>query len=245
MSNLPNISILIPTYNRRNFIPFILRNLKIQEYPHNKLQVVINDDGDLPLIENYEEFRDALKPIKLKYMRNEKRQSIGKKRHDLIQNANHNIVVFMDDDDLYEPTYISHSYTVLKENKAGCVGCNKMIFIYPPYTKEDFYALDCGDNKKLIHEATMMMTKKWYKKTLGFTSTSIAEGLGITESCNLKTIALTNPLYNMTAIVHGSNTVDKEKFKDENMKLNSKNISFEEKTSEFIKMVVEHSEKSE
>jgi len=58
---------------------------------------------------------------------------------------------------------------------------------------------------------------------------------------NLKTISLTNPLYNMTAIVHGSNTVDKEKFKDENMKLDSKNISFDEKTTEFIKMVVGYS----
>ena len=53
MSDLPKISILIPTANRRNFIPFVLRNLLIQEYPHKLLQVVIHDDGDEPLIENY------------------------------------------------------------------------------------------------------------------------------------------------------------------------------------------------
>ena len=43
----------------------------------------------------------------------------------------------------------------------------------------------------------------------------------------------------MTAVVHGKNTIDKDKFKDENMKLDSTNISFEEKTTDFIKMVVE------
>lgn len=241
MNDLPKISILIPTYNRPNFIPFVLRNLLIQEYPHKLLQVVIHDDGETPLIENYEDFSSAIKPIKLKYIRNKKRLSIGEKRHRLIENANNNLVVFMDDDDLYEPTYISHSFETLKNNNAGCVGCNKMIFIYPPYTKDDFYALDCGDNKKLIHEATLMFTKSWYNKTSGFINCNKAEGLGLTQSCKLKTIALTNPLYNMTAVVHGNNTIDKEKFKDKDTKLDSTNISFEDKTSEFIKAIVGYS----
>ena len=238
MSNLPKISILIPTANRRNFIPFILRNLLIQEYPHKLLQVVIHDDGDEPLIENYDDFSSAIKPIKLKYLRNKKRLTIGEKRHTLIQNANNNLVVFMDDDDLYEPTYISHSFDTLKNNNVGCVGCNKMILIYPPYTKNDFYALDCGDNKKLIHEATLMFTKSWYNKTKGFQFSNKAEGLGLTHNVKLKTIALTNPLYNMTAVVHGKNTINKDKFKDEGSKLDPSNISFEEKTTEFIKAIV-------
>ena len=93
MNDLTRISILIPTYNRRNFIPFVLRNLLIQEYPHKLLQVVIHDDGDIPLIENYEDFSSAIKPIKLKYIRNKKRLSIGEKRHRLIENANNNLVV--------------------------------------------------------------------------------------------------------------------------------------------------------
>lgn len=213
---LPNISILMPTYNRRRFLPFIIRNLKAQDYPHKKLQLVIHDDGTEPLIEDYVTFKNAINPIKLKYIRNKNKLSIGEKRNILVQNANNNIVVFMDDDDLYEPTYISHSYQTLKENKAGCVGCDKMIFLYPPYTKDDFYAIDCGDNKKLIHEATMMFSKTWYNKTKGFKKTSRAEGVGITESCKLKTIALTNPYLTMTAIVHGKNTIDKEQFKGSN-----------------------------
>ena len=237
IANLPKISILIPTYNRPNFIPFVLRNLLIQEYPHKLLQVLIHDDGEIPFIQNYEEFSDAIKPIKLKYLRNKKKLTIGEKRHKLIQNANNNLVVFMDDDDLYEPTYISHSFETLKKNNAGCVGCNKMIFIYPPYTKDDFYALDCGNDKQLIHEATLMFTKSWYNKTKGFINCNQAEGLGLTHSCKLKTIALTNPLYNMTAVVHSKNTINKDKFKHEGSKLDPSNISFEEKTTEFIKMV--------
>lgn len=236
-SGLPKISILMPTYNRSKFIPFILRNLKIQNYPHKLLQLVIHDDGEIPLFDNYQEFSDTIKPIKLKYIRNKTKLSIGEKRHQLVQNANNNIVCFMDDDDMYEPTYISHSYETLKQNKAGCVGCDKMIFIYPPYTINDFYALDCGDNKKLIHEATLMFHKSWYQKTKGFLNSSKAEGLGITQSCKLKTIALTNPYYTMTAVVHGKNTIDKDQFKNDRSKLDPSTLLVDPNLTDFISAV--------
>jgi glycosyltransferase involved in cell wall biosynthesis len=228
---MENISILLPTYNRKKFIPFIIRNLKVQDYPHKNLQLVIYDDGDEPLIEDYTLFKEAIKPIKLKLLRNTKRLSIGEKRHQLIINSNHNIVVFMDDDDLYESTYISHSYHTLKKNNVGCVGCDKMIFLYPPYTKKDFYALN-ANNKILIHEATMMFYKSWYQKTKGFTNSSRAEGMGVTTSCKPKTIALTNPHLTMVAIVHGKNTIDKEKFKTEHNNLADMNMDI--KTTFFI-----------
>ena len=83
-----------------------------------------------------------------------------------------------------------------------------------------------------------MFTKSWYNKTKGFQFSNKAEGLGLTHNVKLKTIALTNPLYNMTAVVHGKNTINKDKFKDEGSKLDPSNISFEEKTTEFIKAIV-------
>jgi glycosyltransferase involved in cell wall biosynthesis len=230
---MESISILMPTYQRRKFLPFIIRNLKVQDYPHNKLQLVIYDDGEEPLIEDYNIFKESIKPIKLKLIRKKNKCNIGEKRNELVEKANHNIVVFMDDDDLYEPTYISHSYHILKKNKAGCVGCDKMIFIYPPYTKNDFYALNAG-NKLLIHEATMMFYKSWYNKTKGFTNCNRAEGLGITSSCKLKTIELTNPHLTMTAVVHGKNTIDKEKFKGNN---NLAEMKIDQKTTDFIMAV--------
>jgi glycosyltransferase involved in cell wall biosynthesis len=233
-ANLPNISILMPTFNRRKFLPFIIKNLKVQDYPHKKLQLVIHDDGDIPLLEDYETFSKAIKPIKLKYIRNKVRLTIGDKRNRLVQNATNNIVVFMDDDDLYEPTYISHSYHILKTKKAGCVGCEKMIFIYPPYTSEDFYGLD-AKCKTLIHEATLMFHKSWYKKTIGFLNNNQAEGAGITKSCKKKTIETTDPFKTMTAVVHGKNTVNKDKFKKEHMKL--KDIIIPQQTTDFIRSV--------
>ena len=232
--DLPNISILMPTFNRRKFLPFIIRNLKVQDYPHKKLQLIIHDDGEEPLIEDYITFKNAINPIKLKYIRSKKRLSIGEKRNILVKSANNNIVCFLDDDDMYEKTYITHSYETLKENKAGCVGCDKMIMLYPPYTKDDFYAIDCGNNKKLIHEATMLFHKTWYNKTNGFSNTNRAEGLGLLSNCKLKDVALTNPYLTMTAIVHGNNTISKTKFKGNN---NLADMFIHKQTSEFIQSV--------
>ena len=94
---MDEISILLPTYNRRKFLPFIIRNLKVQDYPHKNLQLVIYDDGDEPLIEDYTTFKNAIKPIKLKLLRNKQsnnknRISIGEKRNHLIQKDRKSVV---------------------------------------------------------------------------------------------------------------------------------------------------------
>ena len=42
---LPNISVLIPCYLRRKFKPLMLCNLRHMNYPKNKIEVVILQDG--------------------------------------------------------------------------------------------------------------------------------------------------------------------------------------------------------
>ena len=43
---MEDITILIPTWNRSKWNPLILLNLKLQDYPHDKLKVIIDDDSD-------------------------------------------------------------------------------------------------------------------------------------------------------------------------------------------------------
>ena len=64
---IAKISILVPTFNRRKFLPLLLRNIKIQDYPHDKLEVIIDDDGKDKLIindEELEQIKEHLHPIK-------------------------------------------------------------------------------------------------------------------------------------------------------------------------------------
>lgn len=219
---MDSISILIPTFNRKKFLPLLIRNLISQTYPHDKLEVIIDDDGQEKLLdeENLKNLREVLHPIKIKYIDNKPKRTIGKKRNDLVKSASHKIVAFMDDDDLYFPSYIQYSYETLKKEKVGCVGSNKMLFMM---SDKDFetYMIDCGDNKNLIHEACMMMTKKFFKASCGFADSSQGEGNKIFYGMENR-VFITDIFKIMCCIQHSENTVDKIQFGKDELKIDLK-----------------------
>jgi glycosyltransferase involved in cell wall biosynthesis len=209
------ISILVPTWNRHKFLPLFLMNLKSQSYPHNLITIIIDDDGDDKFIKDISEFEELIKPMKLKYVNDRPRRSIGKKRNDLVKMCKTKIFCFMDDDDIYFPTYLSHSYEVMKKEKAGCVGSDKMLFCMTD-KNYDIHAIDCGNTKRLIHEATLMMTMKYYKASCKFQDSSQGEGANIFTGHERK-VALSDIRQVMCCVQHGENTIDKLQFaKDKN-----------------------------
>jgi len=217
------ISILVPTYNRRKFLYLFHHNITTQDYPHEYLTVIIDDDGDEPFLKEEElgDFMESIYPIRLKYMRSDKKKSIGEKRHNLIKNSTDDVFCFLDDDDLYYETYISSSYEKLKsvmKRGRGCVGCDKMLFCM---TDMDYsvHAIDCGNNKVMIHEATIMATKKWYKSSCGFEKSSRGEGKQLFYGMD-KTVGITDIKDIMLCLQHKENTVDKIQFAREDNKLN-------------------------
>lgn len=229
-----NITILTPTWNRSKFLPLYVRNLKIQEYPHEKIEVIIDDDGTDKFIKNKDELKqiqEYLFPMKLRYIDNKPKRSIGKKRNDLIKESKSKIFAFMDDDDIYLPTYLSYSYQLLKENNAGCVGSNKMIFTM---SEKDFevYAIDCGENKALIHEACLMMTMKFFKSSCKFENSSEGEGKSIFYGLEKNPkIIISDILKCMVCLQHDGNTIDKMRFATPECKTDI------QLTSDLIKMI--------
>jgi len=214
---MEEITVLVPTWNRSKFLPLFLMNLKCQDYPHHLLKLIIDDDGTDKFIQDIDEVKRILHPIEVQYINNKPRRSIGKKRNDLVKECKTKIFCFLDDDDVYFPTYISHSYQVLKDNKAGCVGSDKMVFCMTD-RNFDLHAIDCGNRAVMIHEATMMMTKKWYKASCKFGNNSQGEGKNIFVG-HEKTVAFTDIMKVMCCVQHGSNTVNKLQFAKEDNKL--------------------------
>ncbi len=220
---MTDISILVPTFNRRKFLPLLLRNLKVQDYPHEKLEVIIDDDSENKMILDSElqGIKDHLSPMKLTYINNKKKRSIGKKRNDLVKSANSKVIAFMDDDDIYFPTYLSYSYETMKKNKVSCVGCNKMLFTM---SDKDWgmYLIDCGDQKRLIHEATIMMTKKFHRASQGFENSNQGEGNSLFYGMENQVEITENIIKVMCCIQHSENTIDKLQFAKEELKVEMK-----------------------
>lgn len=208
-----NISILMPIYNRTNWKPLIIQNLKCQEYPHKHLTFIMDDDGTEPFFESKEDqenFQDIIYPIKLVYNHRKDRRSIGAKRNSLCKSVKDKILCFMDSDDIYIPTYVSYSWSNLKGNKVGLVGSAQMLFYYP--IDDNYTAIKCSE-KHQFHEATMMMTKKYFRSMKGFSNNSQGEGadiiLGNENNCYETKIE-----HLMICICHKDNTVDKNQFRD-------------------------------
>lgn len=230
---LPKVSILIPTYNRPEFLPLIGVNIVCQDYPKELLEVVIIDDHPtnqlFPNEQTLKAFQDQLE-IPVTYLYKPQRHlSIGEKRNLLVKCAKHKILINFDDDDLYFSTYIRYSVTQLLKNKVGMVGSNQMLFVYPHLSWKTS-GIKCSE-KRMIHEASMCYTKKHWKSMGGFNKNSKGEGCKMIDH-NEKRCFTTDIDMCMVCICHKKNTIDKTMFENENTEL----IDFE--VSDFHKKLI-------
>lgn len=215
MEELPFVSINMPVWERANFIYLITHNLKCIDYPKEKLELVILDDStnaklfrDIP----QEEFEKAISPIKLNYIYDKNRKSIGEKRNILCKRSSHNIIINMDSDDLYFSTYVKYAVETLKKGNYGAVGSAEMLFLYP---EKDWKitGIKCVANRQ-IHEATLCYTKKHFRAMGGFAKNSQGEGAKMFDFMNNSKIKQLNIGKCMVCVCHKDNTCDKEMFLD-------------------------------
>ncbi len=128
---LPFVSVCTPTFNRRPFIPFIIECFKQQDYPKEKMEWIIVDDGD-------DKIGDLVKNIpQVKYFTSDKKLALGKKRNLMNQKCKGEIIVYMDDDDYYPPCRVSHVVETLENNTLyDVVGCDNIsVYFNEPENK--------------------------------------------------------------------------------------------------------------
>ena len=121
---LPLVSICTPTFNRRPFIPYIIKCVERQLYPKDKIEWIIIDDGT-------DKIEDLVKHIPyVKYFKCDTKLTLGKKRNMSHEKARGDIILYMDDDDYYPPERISHAVQQLQQNPhVLCAGSSEM-YIY-------------------------------------------------------------------------------------------------------------------
>ena len=223
-SECPCVSINIPCYLRRKFIPLILMNLLQMDYPHNKIEVCILQDGPEDLLpnEDLEKFKKTIYPIKLNYKYEKNlRRSIGDKRNQLVKMSTHKICACMDSDDIYMPSYLRYSISAMKEFKVGITSSAQMVFIYP---KLDYKitGIRCG-YKRQGHEACMIFTKKHWRSMGGFLSKgkegNQGEGVKMIEynDKNMVNLTVTNLMICVCHDGEEGNTINKDRFNEANM----------------------------
>jgi hypothetical protein len=180
----PMISIVTPTYNRRDIIDLCFHNLLWSDYPLDKIQWIVVEDSDDPMkgaSDKLVEFAGKAKGLDFTYIPLQGRRTVGYKRNVGCEAAKHDIIVFMDDDDHYPPTSFRRRVSWLTKPldgraAASVVGCT-MIAMYdlkrgtsavnvPPW------ALPLGQR---ISEASLAFRKSFWRDR-PFTDIHVAEG---------------------------------------------------------------------
>jgi len=111
-SNLPLVSIIMPTYNRAGYILETLHSICGQTYTHWELLVL--DDGSE---DNTEEVVKSVKDSRIAYHRFPKTNIVGRLKNTGIEMAKGTLIAFMDSDDLWLEDKLELQVNALLENK--------------------------------------------------------------------------------------------------------------------------------
>jgi glycosyltransferase involved in cell wall biosynthesis len=163
----PLVTICTPTFNRRPFIPMMLRCFAHQDYPKDKIEWIIIDDGT-------DKIEDLVSHIpQVKYLKYTEKMTLGKKRNIGNDLAKGDVIIYMDDDDYYPPDRISHAVTMLKTNdKALCAGSSEMLIFFNDLNKMYRFG-PYGPNHSTA--ATFAFRKELLQQTRFDEASSVAE----------------------------------------------------------------------
>ena len=116
----PLVSCIMPTYNRRSFVPKAVEYFLRQDYPNREL--VVLDDGDdrvADLIPNDPSVRYVALPERLR---------LGTKRNAAVEASRGEIIIHWDDDDWMDSARISTQVSALLAEDADICGVSKPWF---------------------------------------------------------------------------------------------------------------------
>ena len=201
-NNKPFVSVCTPTCDRRCFIKRLIKSFDMQDYPKNRLEWIILDDG-IDKIEDLVEYHPVVKYIKCNHKMN-----IGKKRNLLNNLTSGDIIVYMDDDDYYPPTRISHAVDkLLQVPRALCAGTTK-IYVYFCHSKKIYSFGPYSDTHATAN--TFAFRRKLLEITRYDDSSTCGEEKTFLKNFTIPFVQL-EPLKTILVISHKTNTFDKNK----------------------------------
>ena len=199
-AELPDVSIITVTYNRRLFMPLAKYSYMIQSYPEDKIEWVIVDDGDDPI-------EDTLIGVpNVNYIRLDKKTSIGEKRNIGVTASMYDTIVMMDDDDVYPNNSILHRVAMMaKEPRKECVFCTTI----PCYDIQKHISfMNVPPNtlpmSQRVSEATLTFTRAFWEERK-FSDIQIAEGDAFIHDRE-KMCREVSPQDVIVSLVHSGNT---------------------------------------
>jgi len=197
----PFVSVCTPTFNRRPFIPIMIKCFENQKYSKERIEWIIIDDGD-------DKIEDLVSHIpQVKYYKYDEKMTLGKKRNLMHEKCKGDIIIYMDDDDYYPPERISHAVDTLKNNpKKLCAGSSEM-YIYFKHIHKMYQFGPYGPTHSTA--GTFAFRKELLKITSYDNNACLAEERHFLKEYTIPFVQL-DPKKTILVFSHVQNTFDKK-----------------------------------
>ena len=198
----PFVSICTPTFNRRPFIPYAIKCFEHQDYPKDRMEWIIIDDGT-------DKIEDLVADIpQVKYFKYDGKMTLGKKRNLMHEKTIGDIIVYMDDDDYYPPQRVSHAVSMLKSHPSAlCAGASE-IYIYFKHIDKMYQFGPYGPNHATA--GTFAFRRQLLENHHYEDTASLAEEKAFLKNYTVPFVQL-EPKKTILVFSHRHNTFDKKK----------------------------------
>ncbi|TKJ32795.1 MAG: hypothetical protein CEE38_22180 [Planctomycetes bacterium B3_Pla] len=125
ISELPKVSVVIPTYNRANCIGRAIQSARRQT--HKEIEIIVVDDGST---DNTEEIIKLIPDQRIRYIRCETNSGSGAARNEGLKVAQGNYIAFLDSDDEWLPEKLARQVERMDAEppEVGVCFCGARIF---------------------------------------------------------------------------------------------------------------------
>ena len=199
-SLLPLVSICTPTFNRRPFIPYMIKCFDHQTYPKDRMEWIIIDDGT-------DKVGDLLiDHPNIKYFSYNEKMPLGEKRNLMHDKCKGDIIIYMDDDDYYPSERVSHAVEMLQNNPDKLCAGSSIINIYYEHIDKIYQFGPYGPNHATA--GTFAFRKEMLENRRYVDSMCIAEEKFFLDNYTVPLIQL-DPTKVILVFAHDHNSVDK------------------------------------
>ena len=200
----PFVSICTPTFNRRPFIENMFQCFRNQDYPKDRMEWIIVDDGT-------DKINDLIAKAnipQIKYFAVDTKMTLGAKRNLMHKHTKGSIIVYMDDDDYYPPDRVSHAVEKLESNKQALCAGSSEIYIYFKTLNRMVQCGPYGPNHATA--GTFAFRRELLDQTKYEDHAALAEERAFLKDYTIPFVQL-DPMKSILVFSHEHNTFDKRK----------------------------------
>ena len=199
---MARVTVICPTFKRHRYLPILIEQFKNQNYDKSLMDLIILDDSPDPY--------PFLKEDKsIQYIHDKQKSMLWEKRNKLNELSTGDIIVCMDDDDIYFPDRVSHAVSTLENSRSLLAGCSSLYIHDLLHNRLHFFKARVRNhllNGTFAYKRVLLKTNKYTSTPKNYSEESTFTRKFTTPYVLLdcdKTII---------CVGHGQNTVPKDRF---------------------------------